>query len=94
MRLINIALILVISAFVAADAEESKGTFTFDVDTRDDSGILVNGSTWTYNSTTYTLTISGEGDMADFESASTLPWRDYRSHISVIKFKGAITSIG
>ena len=46
-----------------------------------------------YNESTKTLTISGEGEMADFTD-TTMPWYSYRSEIATIVINKGVTSIG
>ena len=48
------------------------------------SGSIDDNLTWTYDSTTDALTISGEGDMADFEAPEDRPWHNYRYDVSTI----------
>ena len=48
------------------------------------SGTIDNNLTWTYDSTTDALTISGEGDMADFKAPEDRPWHRYRFDVSTI----------
>lgn len=49
--------------------------------------------TWTLDNTG-TLTISGSGDMADWASASSVPWYKNKSDITQITINKGITSIG
>ena len=41
-----------------------------------------------------TLTISGEGDMEDYSSNSSAPWRSYRTTIQKVVVEDSVTSIG
>ena len=41
----------------------------------------------------YTLTISGTGDMFDYDY-NTLPWKDYKTQIKSVVIKDGVTSIG
>ncbi len=50
--------------------------------------------TWLYNIATRTLTISGTGAMADYESADNQPWKEYRSSITSVVIENDVTSIG
>lgn len=52
------------------------------------------GPMWEYDSSTQTLTISGEGDMPDFTSPINTPWWEYKSSILRIVVKDGITTIG
>ena len=49
--------------------------------------------TWTFNESTDTLTISGTGDMYDFQP-NAAPWQDYKSSIKKVVISDGITSIG
>ena len=49
---------------------------------------------WAFNPTTGTLTISGNGKMADYESEDALPWKDYRNDITKIVIEKDVESIG
>ena len=50
--------------------------------------------TWELNETTGHLTISGEGEMDNFESNSTEAWRAYENSIKTIVIEDGVTSIG
>lgn len=58
-----------------------------------DSGIT-GSATWNYNADTYTLTISGTGDMADYSDTTPPPWFKYRDYIYNIKVDENVTSLG
>ena len=63
----------------------------------DDSGTCGDNLTWTYVEATHTLTISGEGSMAnygwiDFDIRSS-PWYSYRSDITKVIIENGVTSI-
>lgn len=60
----------------------------------DTSGSCGDAAFWEYDVTTATLTISGEGPIADFEYSSEVPWYNYRSQIASIKIQSGITAIG
>ena len=57
------------------------------------SGTCGDNLTWEYDSATYTLTISGTGDMYDYDSDNR-PWESYEDSIKVVVFEEGITSIG
>lgn len=57
------------------------------------SGTCGDNLTWTFDDSTGTLTISGEGDMYDYTS-SNRPWQDYVKKIKKIVMNEGITSIG
>ncbi len=58
------------------------------------TSITSNSITWSYDSTSQTLTISGTGAMADYEQATDVPWDDYRLAIKEIVIGDGVTSIG
>ncbi len=50
---------------------------------------------WLYDSVSKTLTISGSGDMANFDSRDMLsPWANYRDSIKNVVISDGVTSIG
>lgn len=59
----------------------------------DDSGKCGKELSWNY--TDETLTISGSGEMKDFqEDGKNCPWDRYKSNISVVVIESGVTSIG
>lgn len=58
------------------------------------AGGTVGIMTWEYNETTRVLTISGNGAMISYSTASNVPWYDYIPNVSRIVIKDGITSIG
>ena len=50
--------------------------------------------TWTYTPVNGTLTISGTGAMTNFANASSVPWYNFRSDISIINIESGVTTIG
>ena len=50
--------------------------------------------TYDYDAATRTLTLSGEGDMFDFQYDESSPWHNFAGLIKNIVFEGNITSIG
>lgn len=59
------------------------------------SGSCGDNATWSLELTTWTLTISGIGAMADYNSSSNKsPWASYASQITSIQVKDGITAIG
>ena len=60
----------------------------------DASGTFGANLTWTYIEATHTLTISGEGGMADYGYGSNAPWYSYRSDMTKAIIKEGVTSIG
>ena len=49
---------------------------------------------WSFDEATGTLTISGEGPMADYEGQIYLPWKDYLQQITTVVVEPGITSVG
>mgnify|MGYP001151165406 CR=1 FL=1 len=79
------AIILVLSAVVLNNIIDSASAQTY-------SGTCGDNLTWTLDTGTGTLTISGEGEMEDFSSKS--PWYDYNSSIKTVELPDKLTSIG
>ena len=52
------------------------------------------GAMAVYDTTTHTLTICGNGAMADFASASDQPWASLQGQIQQVVVEGTITAIG
>ena len=49
--------------------------------------------TWSFNMSTQTLTISGEGYMADYESPSKAPWYSWRDDITSVVVADGVTHV-
>jgi len=96
MKLLSVFSILIIILCVivagkkncAKECEREEPVFA-----RDDSGTFGNNFKWSYNSSTYTLTIEGEGDMIDWGSIAGTPWYNYSSSVAVIEFKAFCNQI-
>ena len=58
------------------------------------SGICGNNLTWSYNTETATLTISGTGDMYNYSSNNATPWYQYCSDMKYVTIGDKVTSIG
>ncbi len=58
------------------------------------SGSCGTGLSWSYDSTNYTLSITGTGDMADYTSSGDVPWYGYRNNITKIIIGDGVRSIG
>lgn len=65
-----------------------------DPDDPDDPPVIPGKISWSYNSGTRTLTISGSGDMEDYWSYSDAPWHQYYMEIENVKMSEGITHIG
>ena len=60
-------------------------------------GDLTSTITWKLEQTgtnSYTLAVSGTGDMPDFASATAMPWNDYCRQITEVNISSGITKIG
>ncbi len=60
----------------------------------DDSGSCGTNVTYTYVSSTGTLTIQGSGAMTDYSDSGDVPWDSYRKDIKTVVIKDGVTSIG
>lgn len=59
----------------------------------DERGTCGENLTWTYEETTKTLTISGNGAMDDFRDYN-IPWYQHRKSITTVTIEDGVTSIG
>lgn len=59
----------------------------------DTSGSCGDDLTYSYTESTKTLTISGEGDMYDYESVRA-PWYSYKNDIPTLIINSGVTSVG
>ena len=60
----------------------------------DASGSCGDNLIWTYNSTTKTLTIQGNGAMKNYITSFSVPWYSYKNYIQTVIIKDGVTSIG
>ena len=65
----------------------------------DDSGTCGENLNWSYDSSTKTLSITGQGDMSNYKFLSystgyTTPWWNYHMQIENISIANGVTSIG
>ena len=58
------------------------------------SGKCGDNLTWSYNTATATLTISGTGDMYYYGSYDAIPWYQYHSDMKYVTIGDKVTSIG
>ena len=63
------------------------------LDIKDDSGVSGDVN-WSYDASTYTLSFSGEGRMADYTEDNRAPWYKYLDYIYKINLGEGITYIG
>ena len=61
---------------------------------KDASGSCGENVTYSFVSSTGTLTISGTGDMYSYSDESDRPWHNYRSSIKKVVINNGVTSIG
>ena len=59
----------------------------------DSSGSCGTNVTYTYSESTHTLTISGNGAMADYANADAQPWKNYRTAITSVVIESGVTLI-
>lgn len=58
------------------------------------SGDCGSGLTWSYDSETQALSISGNGQMTDYESSSDVPWNSLRAFVKTINIALGVEKIG
>ncbi len=81
------------AVFPAASAAEfAPPSIVDDTVTADSSGVCGQNASWTLRSGT--LTISGTGNMVNWESASVVPWSKYMSEIRNVVIQNGITNVG
>ena len=78
--LLSVCLLLSLVPFSASALDDASGT--------------TGSCTWSYNATTYRLTISGNGHMADYSAENPAPWKEYANSITSLSFEGNINNIG
>ena len=84
-RMLLIAALTVMLLFVFALAVQDAYA--------DDSGTS-GACTWRYVSASKTLTVSGNGAMADYPDAASVPWFSYRNEIQKVVIREGVTEIG
>ncbi len=84
------ALSLLLSLIMIISAISVSG---FTLSAEDYSGTCGDGLTWTLDTETGLLEISGIGDMYDYDW-NTSPWYNYAEHIKSLKIGDGVTSIG
>lgn len=67
--------------------------FVIEYDANTDSG-TTGDCTWVFNIDTGELTISGDGNMDDYTTKSSVPWYSYRTDIKSVVFKDGVKNIG
>ena len=58
------------------------------------SGSCGDYATWTYDTETQILTISGRGAMTDYTSSTSMPWVNFKDDIQAVVINQGITNIG
>ena len=84
LALATLILLIIISATSCASTPSAKSA----------SGELDGGLKWSYASEGNTLTISGDGNMTDFESASEVPWKAAKASVKSIIISDGVKNIG
>ncbi|MBO5415478.1 MAG: leucine-rich repeat protein [Clostridia bacterium] len=59
-----------------------------------DSGDCGSGLTWSYDAETQTLSISGNGQMKDYENSTDAPWSGAKTHIKSLDIDLGVEKIG
>ena len=85
---------LLILAVVAAAMCCLLVTATSGADANGTCGAEGDNLTWSFDSSTGKLTISGTGEMEDYNNSSSMPWNYYRNSIKTIEIAEGVTSIG
>ena len=68
--------------------------FSFSAIHADDNGSCGDNLTWKFTSSDGTLTISGTGNMTNYDYVSGTPWRIYQDKIKKVLIKDGVTNIG
>ncbi|PWM00115.1 MAG: hypothetical protein DBY04_01130 [Clostridiales bacterium] len=84
MILVAVAAALCCLLVMATSGADASGTW----------GAEGDNLTWTFDSTTGKLTISGTGAMGEYNSSSSVPWYSYCNSIKAVKIADGVTSIG
>ncbi|MGN0476737.1 MAG: leucine-rich repeat domain-containing protein, partial [Ruminococcus sp.] len=77
---------------VGADVSDKYTVATSDEAEQDQSG-TTGDCTWTYEASTQTLTISGDGEMGDYDW-NKCPWYNFIDDIKNIVIENGVTNIG
>ena len=81
-------------ASVGAEVSDKYSVASPDEAVQDQSG-TTGECTWTYDASTKTLTISGNGDMGSYDDwEAPAPWHDFRDNINKVVIENGVTSIG
>ena len=81
-------------ASLGAEVSDKYSVASSNEAVQDQSG-TTGDCTWTYEASTQTLTISGNGEMGDYYNwSSDMPWYDFMESIKEIVIENGVTSIG
>lgn len=75
-------------------SENIISTISVSAENSDYSGSCGENCTYSFDSATGTLTISGSGDMENYSDFNTADWFDYEANIKSVIIESGITSIG
>ena len=83
-----------LSGFVGLDLPNLADLFTIKADAATKSGKCGDNLTWSLDTDTGVLTISGTGDMYNWSLDSNAPWYSNRSSVKTVVIGDSVTSIG
>ena len=83
-----------LSGFAGLDLPNLADLFTLKADAATESGKCGDNLTWSLDTDTGVLTISGTGDMYNWSSGSYAPWYSKRSSVKTVVIGDSVTSIG
>ncbi|MDD6061887.1 MAG: leucine-rich repeat domain-containing protein [Oscillospiraceae bacterium] len=93
-RKITAALLCALLLLSAPMGMNLPGGFALTASAQSYSGTCGENLTWTLNTTTGLLAITGTGAMWDYSSSSNAPWYSNRSSIREVQIANGVTSIG
>ena len=83
-----------LSGFAGLDLPNLADLFTLKADAAAYSGKCGDNLTWSLDTDTGVLTVSGTGDMYNWSSVSNVPWYSNRSSVKTVVIGDSVTSIG
>ena len=83
-----------LSGFVGLDLPNLADLFTLKADAATESGKCGDNLTWSLDTDTGVLTISGTGDMYNWHYSGDVPWDSKRSSVKTVVIGDSVTSIG
>ena len=90
-------LVTMIPSFSFADETSGAGSGAISAATSGNCGATGSDVKWNFDTATGTLTISGNGAMADYTVNGTVddrPWKDYAESITKVQISEGVTSLG